>query len=189
MKVRANLAATHIGPETLEEAVQDYVNRNTDLYDLPGMVSVSMRQNTQASSSPNLSNTALIFLKWIQIICVTKAILPKWIICAVHSQILVESYVPVLYRKLVVVGEIVWWCSVALYLLNTCTFINLNKVNQFIILYVQCGFAVLCCGFASPVVWNKRLAKMILTCRIAIILFRGVFNSEFILIACYCDIK
>jgi hypothetical protein len=41
MKVRANLAATHIGPETLEEAVQDYVNRNTDLYDLPGMVAVS----------------------------------------------------------------------------------------------------------------------------------------------------
>ena len=42
MKVRANLAATHIGPETLEEAVQDYVNRNTDLYDLPKMVAVSL---------------------------------------------------------------------------------------------------------------------------------------------------
>lgn len=41
MKVRANLAATHIGPETLEEAVQDYVNRNTDLCDLTGMVAVS----------------------------------------------------------------------------------------------------------------------------------------------------
>ena len=41
MKVRANLSITHIGPETLEEAVQDYVNRNCDLYDLPGMVSVS----------------------------------------------------------------------------------------------------------------------------------------------------
>lgn len=41
MKVRANLAKTHYGPETLEEAVQDYVNRNSDLYDLPGMVSVS----------------------------------------------------------------------------------------------------------------------------------------------------
>jgi len=41
MKVRANLAATHIGPETLEEAVQNYVNRNTDRYDLPGMVAVS----------------------------------------------------------------------------------------------------------------------------------------------------
>ncbi|XP_063414246.1 mitochondria-eating protein-like isoform X6 [Mytilus trossulus] len=43
MKVRANLAATHIGPETLEEAVQDYVNRNTDLYDLPGMVADVLR--------------------------------------------------------------------------------------------------------------------------------------------------
>ena len=40
MKVRSNLAITHTGPETLEEAVQDYVNRNVDLYDAPGMVSV-----------------------------------------------------------------------------------------------------------------------------------------------------
>lgn len=40
MKVRSNLAITHVGPETLEEAVQDYINRNTDLYDLPGVVSV-----------------------------------------------------------------------------------------------------------------------------------------------------
>ncbi|XP_052794777.1 mitochondria-eating protein-like isoform X7 [Mya arenaria] len=39
MKVRSNLAITHSGPETLEEAVQDYVNRNVDLYDAPGMVS------------------------------------------------------------------------------------------------------------------------------------------------------
>lgn len=43
MKVRSNLAITHVGPETLEEAVQDYINRNTDLYDLPGVVSVSNR--------------------------------------------------------------------------------------------------------------------------------------------------
>ncbi|XP_061163935.1 mitochondria-eating protein-like isoform X3 [Saccostrea echinata] len=43
MKVRANLAATHIGPETLEEAVQDYVNRNTDLCDLTGMVADVIR--------------------------------------------------------------------------------------------------------------------------------------------------
>ena len=42
MKVRSNLAITHVGPETLEEAVQDYINRNTDLYDLPGIVSVSI---------------------------------------------------------------------------------------------------------------------------------------------------
>ncbi|XP_067663181.1 mitochondria-eating protein-like isoform X4 [Haliotis asinina] len=43
MKVRANLAKTHYGPETLEEAVQDYINRNSDLYDLPGMVSDVIR--------------------------------------------------------------------------------------------------------------------------------------------------
>lgn len=44
VKVRSNVAATHLGPETLEEAVQDYVNRNSDLYDLPGMVAVSNAQ-------------------------------------------------------------------------------------------------------------------------------------------------
>ncbi|XP_023931204.1 mitochondria-eating protein isoform X2 [Lingula anatina] len=37
LKVRSNLAATHVGPDTLEEAVQDYINRNTDLYDLPSL--------------------------------------------------------------------------------------------------------------------------------------------------------
>lgn len=41
MKTRANLAKTHHGPDTLEEAVQDYINRNTDLVDTPGIVSVS----------------------------------------------------------------------------------------------------------------------------------------------------
>ena len=41
MKTRANLARTHYGPDTLEEAVQDYINRNTDLVDTPGLVSVS----------------------------------------------------------------------------------------------------------------------------------------------------
>ena len=41
MKVRATLAVTHNGPETLEEAVQDYINRNPDLYDVAEMVSVS----------------------------------------------------------------------------------------------------------------------------------------------------
>ncbi|XP_012935880.1 mitochondria-eating protein isoform X2 [Aplysia californica] len=43
MKTRANLAKTHYGPDTLEEAVQDYINRNIDLYDLPGMVSDVIR--------------------------------------------------------------------------------------------------------------------------------------------------
>lgn len=44
MKVRSNLAITHTGPETLEEAVQDYINRNVDLYDAPGMVSDVIRK-------------------------------------------------------------------------------------------------------------------------------------------------
>ena len=34
------MSISHIGPETLEEAVQDYINRNVDLYDMPRMVSV-----------------------------------------------------------------------------------------------------------------------------------------------------
>ena len=41
LKVRSNLVTTHVGPDTLEEHVQDYINRNTDLYDLAGLVSVS----------------------------------------------------------------------------------------------------------------------------------------------------
>ena len=41
IRVRSNLVSTHIGPNTLEEAVQDYINRNADLFDLPGLVSVS----------------------------------------------------------------------------------------------------------------------------------------------------
>lgn len=40
-KVRSTVCRTHCGPETLEEAVQNYINRNVDLYDLPCMVSVS----------------------------------------------------------------------------------------------------------------------------------------------------
>ena len=41
LKIRSNLAISHAGPETLEEAVQDYINRNTDLVDLPSLVAVS----------------------------------------------------------------------------------------------------------------------------------------------------
>ncbi|XP_076468506.1 mitochondria-eating protein-like isoform X1 [Babylonia areolata] len=43
MKTRASLAKTHYGPDTLEEAVQDYINRNTDLVDTPGLVSDVIR--------------------------------------------------------------------------------------------------------------------------------------------------
>ena len=37
---RADLIRTHIGPDTLEEATQSYINRNVDLYDLSYMVQV-----------------------------------------------------------------------------------------------------------------------------------------------------
>ena len=40
IRVRSTVALTHLGPETLEEAVQNYINRNIDLYDLPCMTSV-----------------------------------------------------------------------------------------------------------------------------------------------------
>ncbi|CAF0741978.1 unnamed protein product [Didymodactylos carnosus] len=39
IRLRSQLAITHNGPETLEEIVQEYINRNVDFYDLPSMVS------------------------------------------------------------------------------------------------------------------------------------------------------
>lgn len=52
IRVRSTVALTHVGPETLEEAVQDYINRNVDLYDMPRMVSdvlVSLNRNPKIS--------------------------------------------------------------------------------------------------------------------------------------------
>ncbi|CAH1267310.1 SPATA18 [Branchiostoma lanceolatum] len=43
LRVRKNLAITHIGPETLEEAVLDYIVRNTDLFDVNGAVQDTIR--------------------------------------------------------------------------------------------------------------------------------------------------
>lgn len=40
IRVRSTVIATHRGPETFEEAVQHYINRNVDLYDLPYLTSV-----------------------------------------------------------------------------------------------------------------------------------------------------
>ena len=40
IRVRSTVVVTHRGPETFEEAVQHYINRNVDLYDMPRMVSV-----------------------------------------------------------------------------------------------------------------------------------------------------
>ncbi|KAI0216399.1 Mitochondria-eating protein [Lamellibrachia satsuma] len=62
VKVRSNVAATHLGPETLEEAVQDYVNRNSDLYDLPGMVADVIRylnRNPKIFLPPEISYSVI----------------------------------------------------------------------------------------------------------------------------------
>jgi hypothetical protein len=40
LKAKSIVLISHRGPESLEEAVQDYINRNVDLYDLPSMVNV-----------------------------------------------------------------------------------------------------------------------------------------------------
>ncbi|XP_076446859.1 mitochondria-eating protein-like [Babylonia areolata] len=49
MKTRASLAQTHQGLESLEEAVQDYINRNTELLDTPGLVSDVIRALNRSS--------------------------------------------------------------------------------------------------------------------------------------------
>ncbi|CAD5114287.1 DgyrCDS3429 [Dimorphilus gyrociliatus] len=43
LKIRSNLVTTHFGPETLEEAVQDYINRNYDLFDVGCLVQEVIR--------------------------------------------------------------------------------------------------------------------------------------------------
>jgi len=40
-KVRLTLSSSHTGPETLEEAVMDYIGRNPDMNNVSDMVSVS----------------------------------------------------------------------------------------------------------------------------------------------------
>lgn len=40
LRLRSQLAITHIGPSTLEDSVQDYINRNVDHYELESLVSV-----------------------------------------------------------------------------------------------------------------------------------------------------
>ena len=42
MRIRTTIALNHMGPESLEEAVQNYINKNVDLYDLPYMSSVKL---------------------------------------------------------------------------------------------------------------------------------------------------
>jgi hypothetical protein len=45
IRIRSTLAINHYGPETLEEAVQIYINKNVDLYDLPYMSAVCLRKH------------------------------------------------------------------------------------------------------------------------------------------------
>ncbi|KAL8574623.1 hypothetical protein ACOMHN_055688 [Nucella lapillus] len=58
MKTRAGLAKMHCGPDTLEEAVQDYINRNTDLLDTASLVSDVIRalnRNSKVFLPPDTS--------------------------------------------------------------------------------------------------------------------------------------
>lgn len=41
-RVRKTLSSTHIGPESLEDAVVDYIVRNLDLYDVQTSVNVGL---------------------------------------------------------------------------------------------------------------------------------------------------
>lgn len=52
IRVRSSVAITHTGPDTLEEAVQAYINRNVDLYDLPFLTSeviLALQRNPKIS--------------------------------------------------------------------------------------------------------------------------------------------
>lgn len=40
LRVRKTLSPTHMGPESLEDAVEDYIVRNLDLYDVQTSVNV-----------------------------------------------------------------------------------------------------------------------------------------------------
>ena len=40
LRLRSQLAITHSGPGTLEDTVQDYINRHIDFYELENLVSV-----------------------------------------------------------------------------------------------------------------------------------------------------
>ena len=57
-RTRSDLIRTHIGPDTLEEATQSYINRNVDLYDLSYMVQVG-RLNALADTSNSLTRSSL----------------------------------------------------------------------------------------------------------------------------------
>lgn len=47
-RVRKTLSSSHIGPESLEDAVVDYIVRNLDLYDV--QISVNVRLTMDANT-------------------------------------------------------------------------------------------------------------------------------------------
>lgn len=62
IRIRSTLAMSHCGPETLEEAVQNYVNKNVDLYDLPYMsaeVVSALNRNPKISLPIGVSFTVI----------------------------------------------------------------------------------------------------------------------------------
>jgi len=62
IRVRSTVALTHLGPETLEEAVQNYINRNIDLYDLPCMtfeVILALTRNPKISLPAGVSYSVI----------------------------------------------------------------------------------------------------------------------------------
>lgn len=53
MRIRSTLASVHSGPGTLEQSVQDYVNRNPDLYNLSEMVNDVVRNLDRRGDLPD----------------------------------------------------------------------------------------------------------------------------------------
>lgn len=62
IRVRSTVILTHRGPETFEEAVQHYINRNVDLYDLPYLTSevvAALNRNPLISLPCGVSYTSI----------------------------------------------------------------------------------------------------------------------------------
>lgn len=53
MRIRSTLSSVHSGPGTLEQAVQDYVNRNPDLYNISEMVADVVRNLDRRADLPD----------------------------------------------------------------------------------------------------------------------------------------
>ena len=67
-RVRAEVVRTHIGPGTLEEAVQEYINRNAGLHDLSLLVEVRIYTSTR-----NFNSDALVYSTLVSLSCDLRA--------------------------------------------------------------------------------------------------------------------